>query len=161
MNDQIPVEQVQTYLEQLERQKSETVHQSVHGNSGKATALMRPAASTMNYSSFYHSPTAYSSCLMTSPASKTADDLTVYHAEQLGSCLGQADGAATAGNPGAVVPMVGSSMKPEIGLKTGDSECFTARGQQCVGATYTPVDVHRAGNADSSTCLYSRYIANH
>ena len=146
---QIPVEQVRSYLEQLERQKTETARQSVHGSSGKPEPLMRQA-STMNYSSFYHSPPGYSSCLMTSPPAKTTDDLSVYHAEQIGSCLD----SAAAGNAGGVMPMVGSSLKPEAGLSSGDGECFTARGQHCAGASYTHVNVHRA---DSSTCLHSRY----
>jgi len=146
----IPVEQVQSYLEQLERQKTETVRQNVHGNGGKPEPMMRPA-STMNYSSFYHSPPGYSSCLMTSPSAKTTDDLSVYHAEQIGSCL---DGTGAAANAGGVMPMVGSSLKPEAGLSTGDVECFTARSQHCAGASYTHVNVHRA---DSSTCLHSRY----
>ena len=156
VNEQIPVEQVQSYLEQLERQKMETVQQSVQRDN-KPSTLLR-SSSAINFSSLYHSPPSYSSCLMTSPTSKTSDDLAAYQPDQLASCLGQTDGAASAGNPGAVMPMVGSTMKPEVGLAAGDGECFTARGQQCVGATYTPVDVHRAGNADSSTCLYSRCV---
>jgi len=155
VNVQIPVEQVQSYLEQLERQKTETLRQC---NNNKPSALMQ-SVTTMNYTSYYHSPPAYSSCLMTSPTSKTTDDLSVYHAEQLGSCLRPTDGTGAAGNATGIIPLVGSSLKPEVGLSTvGDSECFTARGQHCAGAAYTPVNVHRA---DSSTCLHSRYIANH
>jgi len=145
------VEQVQGYLEQLERQKADNVHCS----SNKPSALIR-CVSTMNYSSFYPSAPAYSSCLMTSPASKTTDNLSVYHAEQVG--LGHTDGSGAAGNPAGAMPVISSRLKPEVGLSTGDSECFTARGQHCVGATYTPVSEHRA---DSSTCLHSRYTANH
>jgi len=150
------VEQVQSYLEQLERQKTETVvHQNVHCLDNKAAVSMRPS-STINYNntSYYHSPPAYSSCGITPPVGKShTEDLTVYHADQLGPCLAQTD----ANHPGGVIPMVGSSLKPEVGLSTADDgDCFTPSGQQCVGATYTPADVHRAGNADSSTCLYSR-----
>jgi len=71
--------------------------------------------------------------------------------------MAQTDAAGN--HPGGVIPMVGSTLKPEVGLSTTeDGACFTPSGQQCIAATYTPVDVHRAGNADSSTCLYSRYI---
>jgi len=155
------VEQVQSYLEQLDRQKTESVRQSTLCNDSKPGALMR-SASTVNYSSYHQlTPAAYSGCLMSSPTGKTSEDPSVYHAEQLGSCLGSPDGTRAGLTPGAVMPMVGSSLKPEVGLSTGDDECFSVGGQHCAGVAYAPVtvDVHGAANADSSTCLHSRYAS--
>ena len=91
---QIPVEQVQSYLEQLERQKTETVvHQNAQCPDNKAAVSIRPVT-TINYNatSYYHSPPAYSNCVVTPPAAKSSEDLTVYHADQLGPCLTQTDG---------------------------------------------------------------------
>ena len=158
------MEQVQSYLEQLDRQKAESVRQSVPCNDSKLTTLMR-SLSTVNYSS-YHQLTpaaAYSGCLVTAAAGKTSDDPSVYHADQLGSCLGSPDGTGAGGTPGAVMPMVGGSLKPEVDLSAADDECFSAGGgQHGAGVAYAPVtvDVHRAANADSSTCLHSRYTTN-
>ena len=77
---------------------------------------------------------------------------------QLGSCVASPDGCGAAGGTsGAVMSLVGTDLKPEVGLSAGDDECFSSAGGQHV--TYAPVtvDVHRAANADSSTCLHSRY----
>lgn len=155
------MEQVQSYLELLERQKTEDVRQNVHcgsssSSSSKAAGLMRPA-STITYPLYHHphfAPPAYTSCLVTSPTRKPADDLSVYHGEQLGSCLG---------NPAPVLPLVGASLKSEVGPSpAAENERFAVRSQPGVvgAAAYTHLDVHRAGNADSSTCIHSRYTAS-
>ena len=132
VNVQIPVDQVQSYLEQLDRQKTETSRQNVDDcNNNKPPAVMRSLSSI---SSYYHSAPAYSSCLMTSPARKSTEDLAVYHTEQLGSCLGQTDVSGAGVNAA--------------------SECFSAaRAQHAAATAFRPVNVHRA---DSSTCLHSR-----
>jgi len=126
------------------------MRQSVHGDGGKPEGLMRPL------STVYHqlSSASYSSCLMTSPSvNKTSDDPSVFHADQLGSCFAPMDGTGAIGTAAAGAgPMIGSSLKPEIGLTTGDADCFSTRAHS-VGLAYTPAT---AGNADSSTCLYSR-----
>ena len=106
---QIPVEQVQGYLEEQERQKTDTIQCD-----NKPLTLIR-SISTLNYNtSYYHSSPSYSSCLMTSP---TSEHLSVYHSEQLNSCHGTA-------NASGVIPLVSSNLKPEIGLMAGDVEFF-------------------------------------
>ena len=65
---------------------------------------------------------------------------------------------------GGVVSLVGSSLKPELGLSGADDDCFsaaaTAVDARARHVTRAPaaLDLHRAAaNADSSTCLHSRY----
>jgi len=65
---------------------------------------------------------------------------------------------------GGVVSLVGSSLKPELGLSGADDDCFSsaaaavdARARHVTRAP-AALDLHRAAaNADSSTCLHSRY----